>query len=1523
MKKPYEIIGIDKNTKRIKIPDLLLMNRAFDIIGKIPKYTNWNLSLAANGLDEISFEVHKYNNGVICPVWDDLIDLKIVDVRTFGRFEISVDYTDNTETVKSIHGVSLETELGQIPLYEFHVNDEDAADMIITEYSKSDYDKKGDFIPTVFFNKNDIKHSLLHRVLADKAPHWSIGTVPDFIILENQKPEPVETFQRTYTCDGESIYDFLTGTVAEESNVVFIFDTINREINCYNLCEYNVTDFSVTNCISLNEEQHSDYIKCGDTLEITELSLPDTSSIICNTYDENQQQLNTVNITTNTTLNTSTISYVRFFYSHSVDLTATLTYKIIYKQGTILGNCIGEDTNVLISKRKLANEITITSNKDSLKNCFRIEGGDDIISNYVRAVNLNGSNYIYQFADFQLNDMPNELVDKIKSYNEKIETHREKYYGTQGISDFVTGVTGIKVQTFEDYNLILILLKNFKFNADIIFPYTKYAEEYPISSYWYVVENKLKISNSYDTIISQCDTIITVNELFKSLGIFTRLCEKYDELLYYESEMMPNVEIEDTDAETEYKNMAKELNMMTIGVSSLNNYDENSFLRITNNVEAMAQILVDSRYKVEVIEDTASYNNDTKKWTGKFKITRITDETDYYPKTTENTNSISISIDDDELLFANQKIQKALSKGSMLDIDFNVKEIWGDEKKLVTNTITLNPADFSNCIKCDGYFEISDISNSNNGFITCETYDWKGNIIKSINQIKNPIVIDTTNASYVKLFYTHNQGSAQITYVSQEPNLPKVRDYFSLYSLNRLKSFFDSYNTCLSNLVTMGNTTTSDILNELYYDYYWRLSTVEEVYKQRQQEVDKIKSDIKTIEMEQKDFQDDLNFQMHLKNNNLYETFCSYRREDTYKNDNYISDGLSGSECLEKAKELVDAANVEIKKSCVLQRTVSTSLNNLLLLPEFESLYDKLALFNYIRIRTEDEILKLRLIGLDFNGESAENINVTFAEQIESVDGKLSDLQSIIQQASSIASSYSSTTLQAKQGANANNIVSEMYNSGLNAAQTRLSNNDSNEVTITSAGILCKRMDDEGYYGEKQLRITGNIMAFTRDNWQSVEMAIGETQFKNPITNESKTAYGIIAENLVGKFIAGENAYIGNEKGNVLINGDGITIYKGKELNDNNRVFYTEDGDLWLKGKIEAEGGYFKGQIQSSEGDIGGWNISNKGLRYNKSDTEFLALYSTSQSLVTQRGITKATLTSGYLQFSCSNQPCATLHATTWKPTPSVYGVGINSEANSKFISFGNKKNENDTEYNTSFLLNYGLNPDKNTQDVLIYGTSKFFSDSYFNSSIHLGSTSLSPLSSSTGAGIYCSNAIYIASNLGSNDTRPYCSLYTNGRIYATGAICPEQDDNSSLGTSHLRYTNLYATGKITTSDKNEKNIIGDISEVYKKAFMELKPIIYTYKNFNSNGHQHDRKHCGFIAQDVKQTFDKYGITSNDFALVCKDTFDNTLPNGTNERYGLKYEELHGLEVFMIQKLSNKISLLETKLNKLENIIKI
>lgn len=1025
-KKPCEVIKLDRYTGMVEMPTLLLMNRSFRIIGDIHFYDNWRMLLAGNGLDEISFDVHKYVDGILCPVWDDLVDLKIVDVEGFGRFEIAVDYTDSLETVKSVHGFSLETELAQIGLYEFHVNDEEAADMEITDYSRDNYDSEGNFIPTTFYNPKDEKHSLIHRVLADKAPHWGIGYVTPWIALgEDVQPEESCKFQRTYTADGETIYDFLTGTVSEESNVIFVFDTINRLINCYSLCD----------CID-----------------------QETGETLC--------------------------------------------------------RGVGDDTFIYVDKVNLADEIDISSDKDSVKNCFRIEGGDDVITDMVRAVNMNGSNYIYQFAGFQYDDMSEELRDKLQEYQETMSSKdtQDAYYGNGEIADaFLNGSITLQVASELDALYVLNICKNNNVKTDSAcadnngYDWTScYVGTLPDGT------KELRIGSiSYEW--------KPVSEAVDGMGIYTRLCNAYDILAFLESSMMPNTDMvtDPGTAKAQYDKVVSELTAQGfyVAVSSVNNYNDNLFAGVTNNIEAYAQVFLDSRFDLSIVDGSASYNGSTKTWTGKIQVVQHTDGKNIYPAYTSAAQPVTVKVNDDALEFAKQKVHKALSKSSMADIDFKVTEMSSSE----------------------------------------------------------------------------------------------MYAYFCKYSLNRLKSFHDGYNSCISILAEMGQPTASDVQKALYEDYEVKFHIAESALKLRQEQVDGINRQIKGIQEEQGKFQEDHDFYRHL-GDSLYREFCSYRREDTYTNSNYVSDGLSTAGCLAKAKELVEAAAKEARKACVLQRTVSVSLGNLLMRPEFERLYDSFALFNYIRVRTDDELLKLRIIGIEFAGESPEKIEVTFSDQVKSIDGKMDDLRGIIKQAASMATSYPSTVLQAKQGSDAKGEISDMHTNGLNAAKTMLTNNDNNEVTITPAGILCKRMDDQGMYGEKQLRITGNIMAFTDDSWKTVKMAIGEMEFDDttdPTGNTKIPGYGIIADNIIGKLIAGDKMLIGNKDKSVQITGEGITISNGVikskdyakdeygnetgsiiDLRDGSFSFadggltYNGDNQLKVRGDIEANSIYAVGQYE-------------------------------------------------------------------------------------------------------------------------------------------------------------------------------------------------------------------------------------------------------------------------------------------------------------------------------------------------------
>ena len=81
-------------------------------------------------------------------------------------------------------------------------------------------------------------------------------------------------------------------------------------------------------------------------------------------------------------------------------------------------NGYGTDTTVFVSTENLADGIDFSTETGSVKNCFRLTAGDDLMTATIANCNPNGTSYIWYISDDTKKDMPEELVDKINTYNE-------------------------------------------------------------------------------------------------------------------------------------------------------------------------------------------------------------------------------------------------------------------------------------------------------------------------------------------------------------------------------------------------------------------------------------------------------------------------------------------------------------------------------------------------------------------------------------------------------------------------------------------------------------------------------------------------------------------------------------------------------------------------------------------------------------------------------------------------------------------------------------------------------------------------------------------------------------------------------------------------------------------------------------------------------------------------------------------------------------------------------------------------
>jgi len=118
--------------------------------------------------------------------------------------------------------------------------------------------------------------------------------------------------------------------------------------------------------------------------------------------------------------------------------------------------------------------------------------------------------------------------------------------------------------------------------------------------------------------------------------------------------------------------------------------------------------------------------------------------------------------------------------------------------------------------------------------------------------------------------------------------------------------------------------------------------------------------------------------------------------------------------------------------------------------------------------------------------------------------------------------------------------------------------------------------------------------------------------------------------------------------------------------------------------------------------------------------------------------------------------------------------------------------------------------------------------------------------------------------------------------IYVGGsgaAIWPQSDDTHDLGTSGLRFDDIFATnGTIQTSDQNEKQDIASLTAAEITAAKAISKLFKTFKWQDKVAAKGDaaRTHAGVIAQEVQTAMTDAGLDAADYAFWCSDTWWET-----------------------------------------------
>lgn len=994
-----------------------------------------------NEPDELSCKVYKHVDGLYDSYWDHINDFNALYVPELGE---NGQYFEMQVSVNEEGEGTYKTITGTA-LAEAELSNTKVYDLEInTEFEMENDPEWSAEYHTIFYRDlsglDDEEYRKMKHV---SLLHRILDKAENYTIkhVDPTLLELTEWYQ--FSISDSDIYTVLTKDIAEQYHVWFEFDSSDRSISVYDLysrCENNNCDYRI--------RMHTD-------------------RGIWTKYRGN------------------------------------FRHQCPHCGSTVITSGYGVDTKIFVSKDNVMSSGSISSNRDNLKNCFRISGGDDLMTAAVMNQNPNGSQYIYQFSDEQKAEMPSTLVQKIEQYNTDYDKY---YYGdlneNKGIYPFNTSS--------------VVFIKN------------------NTSLYTNRINNEKKTINSwrleYNDLI---DFLIDQGFSESSIGEFEKIPESYTgyqalSTAYYKTidleefildSMVPDVDtneesLQDTVAKLNQKRNIDPIavtNPQTTSVTTVNS----AILQVAKCIcnTALYDISIDTEYQNSYTPASSADGAGT--WKGRFVVASI-----YYKNTEEEaqntayTNLLTISVNGDETKYISQSVKKLIKAK-----EAQVKSL----------------------------FDTSDF----------EDPDGK-------------------------------------TREELEESLAEFKDQLNKYGLNYLANIVRPAYTDVQGIILKAS---GEIQNH-YGDYYSsRKEAIDEAIEQREAQYLDVLAVKSQMEQYRLDTQGELDFSQKL-GTTWWKVFCSYRREESYDNSNYVSDGLTNAELMSRARELIDEAQKELYRVSHLQYDLSADLYDLLNIPEFHTILDEFDTGNWIHLEVDNKIYDLRLLSYEVNFEDLSSIEVSFST-VEQLWSGASDIKSVLDSAGSMAGSFSNFSQQVRRQEDAFNTVKSWLKNGLDATYVRYVNSpEKQEIVYDETGLLARSaLDDGNGYDPRQVKLLGSGLYTTSDNWATVDAAIGAVTYYNPETHQYVNDYGVIAKTIVGSLILGEDLKIYNASGNFIINDNGLSLSNGVNtftVNPNNSqqllsianryrtvLWVDSSGNLHING-LEAEDIHVTGEITAT-----------------------------------------------------------------------------------------------------------------------------------------------------------------------------------------------------------------------------------------------------------------------------------------------------------------------------------------------------
>jgi len=263
-----------------------------------------------------------------------------------------------------------------------------------------------------------------------------------------------------------------------------------------------------------------------------------------------------------------------------------------------------------------------------------------------------------------------------------------------------------------------------------------------------------------------------------------------------------------------------------------------------------------------------------------------------------------------------------------------------------------------------------------------------------------------------------------------------------------------------------------------------------------------------------------------------------------YSNNNYIvTDLMTAEDIQDEAEQLYLEGLVVAKKLAQPSFTLSVDSIAFLHLPEFLAFTNQLELGCMVTVeKTEDVYYTPILLEMEFSWDDKDEFALSFGNRFHLNDAGYT-YEELLGTAAGTSSSVSANWDSIVDfNKNYKDMVSSLLNNAFNVALHNIISSSNQDIVWDASGFTCRKLNENGYYENEQFKIINNMIAFTDDGWNTLKTVVGKI-----LLEDGSYKYGVAAEVLVGKLLAGNNLVITNEGGTFRIDENGVSFLVGSD----------------------------------------------------------------------------------------------------------------------------------------------------------------------------------------------------------------------------------------------------------------------------------------------------------------------------------------------------------------------------------------